>query len=187
MPNYFDFEVGLLEVEPRIWRRFLIREGASFEYLHAAIQDACGWWNAHPFVFRTEFGSDEDCEIAGPPGVEYRERPLADAGKVKLASYFGEGRIAKCYYLYDFGDEWWHELILRRTVTVPETFSLELLGGARAFPKEDCGGVSGYQDCVKAVFGEDAGLDDPEGLRRWLGGWHPEAFDFVKAREVFDR
>ena len=32
MVQYFDFEVSLLEVEPRIWRRFLIRSEAIRQF-----------------------------------------------------------------------------------------------------------------------------------------------------------
>ena len=36
MPKYFDVEVSLLEIEPRIWAQFLIRENASFKTLSEA-------------------------------------------------------------------------------------------------------------------------------------------------------
>ena len=37
MPNYFDFEVSILETEPRIWRRFLVPEKATFAKLHGGV------------------------------------------------------------------------------------------------------------------------------------------------------
>lgn len=95
--------------------------------------------------------------------------------------------LDRCYYHYDFGDDWWHEILLRGTDTLPESFTRRLVGGARAFPHEDCGGVSGYYDCCKAARHEDAELDDPDGLRRWFGGWQPEAFDLEKLKADFDR
>jgi len=187
MPKYFDFEVALPEIEPRIWRRFLIRENASFKTLHQAIQAAGGWWNYHLYAFRTELGFGESSDIAGLPTDEWVDKPTPDAARVKVASYFGEGLLPRCYYLYDFGDDWWHEVVLRGTVTESEKFTRRLLGGARAFPHEDCGGVSGYEDCVKAALGQDRGLEDPDGLRTWLEGWIPEAFDLKKAQKAFDR
>lgn len=187
MPKYFDFEVALCEVAPRIWRRFLIRDTTMFAGLHLAIQEACGWWNYHAFVFRTEFGNDEDCQIAGTVGDDYIEKPVPDAARVKVASYFGEGKLSRCYYLYDFGDDWWHEVILRGTQVLPETFRRRLLGGARALPHEDCGGISGYWDCVRAALHQDERLDDPDGLRTWFGEWHPEKFDLAAAKKAFDR
>ena len=43
MPEYFEFEVELTGVKPRMWRRFLVPKAATFLDLHQAIQDACGW------------------------------------------------------------------------------------------------------------------------------------------------
>src|SRR3989442_15775385 len=113
MPKYFDFEVALLEVERRIWRRFLLATTGTFEHLHLAIQDACGWENYHLYVFRTETGYDRECEMAGSPGEEFMERAVPDGTRVRLSGYFGEGKIPRCYYIYDFGDTWWHEVIFR--------------------------------------------------------------------------
>ena len=62
MPKYFEMEVSLLGIEPRIWRRFLIRAEATFQDLHNAIQEACGWENAHLF----EFLSGKGVEVSPP-------------------------------------------------------------------------------------------------------------------------
>jgi hypothetical protein len=35
--------------------------------------------------------------------------------------------------------------------------------------------------------GEDIFEDDPEGLRTWLGGWRPDAFDLAAAKAKSDR
>ena len=187
MPKYFEFEVTLLEIEPRIWRRFLLRQNASFKTLHVAIQKACGWWNYHLYVFRAEMEYDESSDIAGVPTGVYLDKPTPDAARVKVMSYLGGDRIDRCYYLYDFGDDWWHEVRLRRIVARPEKFTRRLIGGARAFPHEDSGGIPGYEDCVKAALHQDKGLDDPDRLRTWLEGWQPEGFDLKKAKKAFDR
>ena len=34
MAKYFDVEISLLEIEPRIWRRLLIHSEATFMNLH---------------------------------------------------------------------------------------------------------------------------------------------------------
>ena len=47
MSKCFDLEVSLLEIEPRIWRRFLLNGVSTFEVLHSAIQDAFGWQRQH--------------------------------------------------------------------------------------------------------------------------------------------
>ena len=177
MPAYFEFEVSLQGARPRIWRRFAIRREASFNDLHRAIQDACGWLNCHLFEFRS---IEVDIGIARSPHDDEPGR-TPDARRVKLADFFAQGR-RRILCEYDFGDEWLHLVRLKRTFRHPLGFKRRLLGGARAFPKEDCGGIHGYRDCVRAVrTGRDR-----DGLLHWLGDWHPEAFDFEAVRKRFD-
>ena len=40
MPKYVELEIELLEIHPRIWRRFQLSTLSSLETLHNAIQDA---------------------------------------------------------------------------------------------------------------------------------------------------
>ncbi|MCX6575158.1 MAG: hypothetical protein NTV82_02065, partial [Candidatus Aminicenantes bacterium] len=49
----------------------------------------------------------------------------------------------------------------------------ECLDGQLAGPPEDCGSISGYYDCVKAVKNRD----DSEGLLTWVGNWKPDKFN----------
>ncbi|MGH8887068.1 MAG: plasmid pRiA4b ORF-3 family protein [Egibacteraceae bacterium] len=176
MPTYYEFDIALEEVEPRIWRRLQLPADATFLDLHDAIQDACGWQNYHLFAFRDEYGES----IAGIPDDEWGE-PDPDAAKVLVADFFESER--RCLYEYDFGDSWVHEVELRRIVESSERFERRLLDGARAFPSEDCGGVQGYEECVEVARGGE----DPEGLRDWLGDWDPERFDLDQVRQAFDR
>lgn len=158
MPIYHEFDVSLIGVKPRIWRGFLLREKATFLDLHEAIQDACGWWNYHLFIFR-EAGRrssrgriDQGPPIAGIPSDEDRDlygKRLPHAGRTKLASHFGEDLVKICHYEYDFGDGWLHEIKWVGSKEEKDAFKRSLLGGERAFPREDCGGLGGYERCVE--------------------------------------
>jgi len=123
MPEYFDFQVSLREIEPRIWRRFLIRSDATFEVLHEAIQDACGWHCCHLFEFQDEAGE----LLAGAPDDSgFAEQPVPDAAEVSLASFFsGRTRKKSCLYVYDFGDDWQHDVAHVAQLAVYE-FALDL-------------------------------------------------------------
>ena len=178
--KYYEFEVSLQEVEPLIWRRFLLRKEATFYELHKAIQDACGWEDYHLFVFGEERWGKA---VAGIPDPEML---TPEAKRVKLASYFDKHDWV--LYEYDFGDSWTHDIKLLRTVELPYKFKRALLDGKRAFPPEDSGGISGYERLVKFLeTGVDEWDDDPDGLRSWMGPWAPEAFDLNRTKAKFDK
>ncbi|MGH8897220.1 MAG: IS1096 element passenger TnpR family protein [Egibacteraceae bacterium] len=70
-----------------------------------------------------------------------------------------------------------------RATDLPERFHRRLLDGGRAFPPEDCGGLWGYEKCVRVACGGE----DPEGRREWLGDdWDPEVFDLESTQLYCD-
>jgi pRiA4b ORF-3-like protein len=103
MPTYFEFEVSLRHVKPRIWRRFLIREGALFHELHEAIQDACGWESCHLYAFRDPNTRNTVATIPGDDGFG---KPEPDAERVRVRTCFVPTTKTGCLYEYDFGDSW---------------------------------------------------------------------------------
>ena len=187
MPRYYEFEVSLIGIKPKIFRRFVLPTSHTFEDLHEAIQNACGWEYAHLHSFQdpkgNEFavGSEVDTDMGWGPKVPKDKR-------VKLYSYFGpNGDMNKhCTYLYDFGDSWEHDVKLVRIFESEERFERRLLDGARSFPPEDCGGVWGYEECLEAVTAKKKSKDMKERLE-WLGDWKPEAFDLEEVRAEFDQ
>lgn len=187
MPRYYEFEVVLQDIQPRIWRRLLLQTTATFAQLHRAIQDSFGWQECHLWEFRLP--TLQGRPIAGLPGGEEYDRPTPDAKTVKLNSYFtGKMAVEWCEYAYDFGDDWTHDVKLIAVRSHQEVFKRRLLDGERAAPPEDCGGSSGYERMVHFLeTGEDLVDDDPAGLAVWLDGWRPDAFELATAKRLFDR
>lgn len=198
MPQYFQFKVTLQDIDPPIWRRFLLREDATFLDLHQAIQAAFDWFGGHLWEFSSSgrsgepiAGPDDDGGDFGPPLGE----PAPNAARVRLADYLGRnrrGRRASCLYTYDFGDGWEHDVRLERVITRDETFGRRLLEGERAAPPEDCGGVFGYERLAAlartgTLAGEEPDEEELEELREWIEDWHPDTFDLEAQRAVFDR
>ncbi|MBZ0150815.1 MAG: plasmid pRiA4b ORF-3 family protein [Planctomycetes bacterium] len=183
MADFFRFRVQLVGAKPPIFRQFLIDAGATFLDLHDAIQRACGWEDAHLFLFREPKGKT----IAGLPDDggfgDPDAPPEPDAEMVKLASWFSITKNKRCVYEYDFGDGWQHDVTLETIEHHDEKMKRRLLDGARAFPPEDCGGLGGYENCVEVV---NTGID-PEGLGEWLGRWKPENFNLVATKRRFDK
>ncbi len=46
-----QLKIEIRDIEPKIWRRFLIEDSITFETLHNIIQDVMGWENYHMFDF----------------------------------------------------------------------------------------------------------------------------------------
>jgi hypothetical protein len=187
MPEYFEFEVSLQEITPRIWRRFRLRATLTFASLSSAIQESFGWAGGHLWEFRRP-GRRGD-PIAGVPDEDGEGLDgVPDGARVRMSSYFkGAGKPRRCFYTYDFGDNWDHDVKLVKIVEDADVYERRLLDGARACPPEDCGGYDGYQRMRTAVeTGEDP-WDDDEELLEWLGDWDPEEFDLEATKRAFDR
>ena len=186
MPAYFDFTVSLQDVLPRPWRRFLIPRTGSFADLHDAIQAAAGWASSHLYEFRAASIGDTR-PIAGlalDHDLVTGEKPVADAARVPLSSWFGPQRSTTCLYWYDFGDDWQHDVQLNDLVQRPERFRRRLLGGEHPFPPDDCGGPGMYLEIQKAVHTGK----DPEGYLDWardVWGWTGH-FDIEAVRARFE-
>jgi hypothetical protein len=182
--RYLELEISLRDIRPRIWRRFLLRDNASFQDLHQAIQKSFGWQSYHLFSFSTAANWKGET-IAGSPGDNggFGE-PTPDARKVKLSRWLQNPKD-KLTYIYDFGDNWEHQIVLRAIHQLPERFERRLLAGRRAGPPEDCGGYPGYEDCVARLSGESG--EEAEELKEWLGDWRPETFELAEEKKSFDR
>jgi hypothetical protein len=187
MHEHWKFRVELAGTSRPLWREFLIAQDASFEDLHDAIQEACGWEGSHLFLFMDGQGKRD---IAGVPDPEDPES-VPDAESVDLSTYFHPRRRKTGQYVYDFGDWWVHKVRLCEVKHSRAYFFRRLTGGEGTFPPEDCGSVEGYERCVAALtgawrdeYGDDAERDD---LLGWLGGWRPDQFELSPAKRAFDR
>ena len=187
MPTYLEFEVSLLEIEPRIWRRFQLDANATFGDLHLAIQDSFDWDKSHLWDFRTKGRNRRalaGLRVDDMVGLDRDEIP--DAWSVNLTQHFR--RVAMtCQYVYDYGDNWVHAVKLRQRVTSAERFQRRLIAGSRAAPQEDSGGIWGYWRLVELVeTGNDPWGYDPDELPGWIDDWKPDEFDLDAARTAFD-
>lgn len=186
--GFYDFEVSLADIEPRIWRRFLLSSDATFADLHHAIQDSFGWEDSHLWEFMEP--APGEGIIAGVPGDDFDEYDdTPDAETVSLSTFFGEkGGRKECLYIYDFGDGWYHHVLLKRKVSDSGDFMRKLLGGERACPLEDSGGVPGYERIVEFLATRtDPDGENAEDFAEWVGEWRPDDFDLKDFQEVFDR
>ena len=202
MPKYFDLEVSLLEIEPRIWRRFLLNGESTFEILHNAIQDAFGWQRQHLYEFR-QLDVSNSARTKSPRPIRRiarcREAEILDdevvpyADELVVASFFAE-KNDRCLYLYDFGDGWQHVVQLNDFTESTDSFTRRLIDGARACPPEDCGGPIGYEELLgfldmtenQVSKLDEAERPEVEWLREKYRDWKPDTLDVRLARANFD-
>jgi hypothetical protein len=177
-PRVYQFKVSLLEITPPIWRTIQMPETSSFWELHVALQDAMGWLDYHLHLFRmSKPGTDEEAKIGIPDDDPFEgDEPILPGWEVSIAPYFPHaGVVAR--YDYDFGDGWEHEITIEAIVPRRKGEKYPLcLGGGRACPPEDCGGVGGYEDLLAVI--RDPSHEEHESMLQWLGGrFDPEKFD----------
>lgn len=186
---FLQFRITLQLVEPQVWRVIQVPEEYTFWDLHAAIQDVMGWLGYHLHEFRHErrptsqsvrFGiSFDDEEMINPN--------LVPCWKVNIREHFRRPGD-QMYYVYDFGDNWVHEVLLEGVLLREKGIKLpRCIDGARATPPEDCGGPAGYADLFKA-FSNPASKEHEE-ILAWLRdqrpdllAFDPEAFDIEQVK-----
>lgn len=139
-----------------------------------------GWQDSHLHEFR--IGG----QTYGRPDWEdsfVGQSQPADERRVRLDSAIRTVG-AKLTYAYDFGDDWEHEVILEKILSL-ETGQQNpsCAGGERHRPPEDCGGVPGYEDLLRILLNRNH--PDYEDTRQWLGGdFDPEEFSVDRVNRI---
>src|SRR3989344_9082209 len=129
MTGIFQLKIALDGITPKIWRRFLIKDNISFHDLHNIIQLIMGWGNYHLYSFYI------NKEEIGIPDPEFRSE-LTNAKKIKLKDKLSLKQ--KFGYVYDFGDNWEHTLIVEKILNDKDVAIVPIcLEGERSCPPED--------------------------------------------------
>lgn len=149
-PSVFTMRIDLVGARPAIWRRVAVRGDVDMAHLHDLLQAVMGWSASHlhrffctpdglqgPYLL-TDFDIDEGDE--GTPESSVRLDQLVS----------GPGDTLD--YEYDLGDGWHHRLRIEaaRRATDDDP-GMTCLGGRRACPPEDVGGVHSWNELVAAL------------------------------------
>ncbi|MEJ5376870.1 MAG: plasmid pRiA4b ORF-3 family protein [bacterium] len=172
----YQFKITLQGIKPPVWRRIQVPETYTFWDLHVAIQDSMGWSDEHLHEFRIVNPCTGGTESIGIPDDEGWGPPVAPGWRRNIAFYFSEAN-PKAKYIYDFGDNWLHTVRLEKVLDRQPGVKYPLcVGGRRACPPEDCGGVPGYERLLEIVA--DPSHEEFETMSEWLGDdFEPEDFD----------
>ncbi len=168
----YQMKIVLIDVETPIWRDFRVPASIKLSKLSDVIQIAMGWQNEHLH----EFSVGEMRIGVSDPEYASVGTEIIDERKIRLKDVVaGEG--GEFTYVYDFGDEWVHKLIVKEVLSTKEEEALpRCLAGARRCPPEDCGGPWGYAKLIEAIA--DPSHPDHDEMLGWVGGkFDPERFD----------
>lgn len=177
-----QFEIGLNDIEPKIWRRIQVPDTYTFWDLHCAITDCLGWLDYHLHQFEIPTSRTGKKGYIGIPDDDGISEFLTHPGwKKKIATYFNKPGKS-CQYEYDFGDRWRHTITLEAVLPKEKGARYpRCIAGERACPPEDCGGTGGYGRFLTAINYMNA--KDHDELLQWAGGWFdPEWFDLSLVR-----
>jgi hypothetical protein len=175
-PLVYQLKINLRGTRPPIWRRVQVPADVTLARLHETIQDVMPWEDYHLHLF-TIAGNEY-----GPRDPEW-ESDYEDERKVKLNKVVTSAP-SKFEYVYDFGDNWEHEIVVEKVLPAEPGVPYPLcLDGARNGPPEDCGGVWGYQDLLKAL--RNPRTREDQEMLEWLGEFDPEEFSVDLVNEGF--
>lgn len=162
--------VELLGIEPLIWRRVRVDQAVTLKHMHEILQIVIGWQDSHLHEYRAD-------EIAiGMRDADDAPEDLQDENAWSLGRLLGTG-ASEFEYLYDFGDDWEHRLIVEPSTRGGARGPTPLcLAGENACPPEDVGGPAGYAEFLQALA--DREHDSHKRYLEWIGGiWDPRGFD----------
>jgi len=133
----YQFKITLLGIEPPIWRRIQVPDG-TVDKLNEHIQTAMGWTNSHLHEFTINGRRYGDPALLGDGGSE---RDFVDSTEIRLSQFLGSELQGFCFvYLYDFGDNWRHEIVYEGPSSADsgERYP-RCVEGAGGCPPDDCG------------------------------------------------
>lgn len=141
----YQFKITLKGSKPRIWRRVLMPGEFTLGDLHGVIQSVMEWNGSHLWLFGG-YGDDEQLDT-----------------DMKISEAFRYVK-QKIHYIYDYGDNWDHIVLLEAIKQADPAESYPIcVAGRQAAPPDDCGGIPGYYEMLKIINDPS----NPEHDERW--------------------
>lgn len=162
--------------QPKVWRRLLVRDTTWLSRLHDSIQIAFDWFDYQTHVF-----SLDDLRFGNP--LKREDLVIEDDRDVTLSDLNLANRD-KMTYEYQIGEGWKVDIRVEKTAPVAKGARYpSCVGGERAGPPEDCGGLEAYHDML-ACLKEPASELGQEWLS-WLGPeYDPDVCDLAKVNQA---
>jgi len=181
IPQVYQLKVLLEGTNPTVYRTIEIEESATFYKLHAVIQIAFDWYNAHLHEFRKK-----DLLISDPDFYkevyDFEDKNILDEKQIKISEVLKTPKD-RIRYLYDFGDSWGHIVTLEKIIDAKEGVVYpRCIRGKRCAPPEDVGGVWGFEDFKEIMANPNH--KEYEEYKEWYGGkFEPEEIDLEEIND----
>jgi hypothetical protein len=177
LPASLQLELTRTGIQPPIWRRLLVPTTITLRRLHHLVQAVAGWEDHHLHEFliagRRYGEAESGADVRSDAQIRLFALPLTPGTTFS--------------YVYDFGDCWEIKVEVEKVLPLGagETCP-RVVSGARAFPLEDSGGVSGYLALLDALQGPDHPEHEEQLI--WAGeDYDPEHFDLKETNEKLRR
>lgn len=142
----YQFKIHLKDINPMVWRRFLMQSNSTLKDLHYVIQILMGWTDYHlnEFIIHGQRYTIPNAIGTASACGKYAE-------KVVLEEFMFR-KNEKFLYTYDFTAGWEFEIRLEKS-DIPQdkkTYPI-CISGSGASPEEECGGPYRFaelKDCM---------------------------------------
>lgn len=174
-------KVSLRGARPPIWRRLRVPARTTLDTLHEVLQVSFGWTDSHLHLFESGGRRYSD------PSFQLDDwgEPTGDESRVRLSDVVSAPGD-RLRYEYDFGDSWEHDIVVEDMLPGDGATVTVCVGGRRAGPPEDCGGVWGYAELC-AILADPRHPEHGERLA-WAGGrLDPARFDPQEINRILQR
>lgn len=193
----YEITISLIESNPLIWRRVIIPADVTFRRLHDTIQFSMGWHDYHLYEFefpdkKLRITNDDQAyeeykfytakykgkklsEQDDPHGFILRtlETTIKQPARIKIDQFLED--YATIPYVYDFGDDWKHEIVFDKVIDDYQFGYPTCLAGEGNCPPEDVGGLRGYENFLEAW--NDSNHPEHQETLDWANGQHYRKFD----------
>jgi hypothetical protein len=140
-------KASLHGAKPPVWRRLELPSELTLDMVHEVMQIAFAWHGYHLHQFETACGAFGSPDDDGDWGFE----EVGDESAVALAQVAAEEK-AKIVYVYDFGDDWRHDIVVEKIApALPGVAYPRCTGGRGWAPEEDSGGIWAHNEAVAAA------------------------------------
>lgn len=157
--------LALRDVEPRIWRRMVVKESMWLSRFHDAIQLAFGWFDyqMHRFTVGGVFYGNPIRRENQTEIEDDRDFALTDLELTPKETFL---------YEYFFGETWQVDVRVEKAEPAQPGVKYPFLTeGKHNGPPEDCGGPAGYKEVLYSLKHPEEPLS-----KEWLE-WLGEGYD----------